>query len=173
MISLRGSVVRVYLPPDANSLLSVAEHCLRSRNYVNLIVTDKQPHLQYLDLDEAREHAAAGASVWDVGEHSAGRASPMSILASIGDVPTLEALAAAALLRERVPELAAALRQRRRPDATRRRRRPPARAARATTSSNCSDATTTSSSRSTATPGRSTSSFTAAAIRPVPRPRLS
>ncbi|HEX5954414.1 MAG TPA: phosphoketolase family protein [Solirubrobacterales bacterium] len=104
MISLRGSVVRVYLPPDANTLLSVAEHCFASRDYVNLIVADKQDHLQYLDLDEAREHAAAGASEWAW----AGTADddPDVILASIGDVPTVEALAAAALLRERVPELA-------------------------------------------------------------------
>jgi xylulose-5-phosphate/fructose-6-phosphate phosphoketolase len=103
MISLRGSVVRIYLPPDANTLLSVAEHCFRSRGYVNLIVADKQNHLQYLDLDAARRHAAAGASVWDwagTEEHE-----PDVVLASIGDVPTLEALAAAALLREWVPGL--------------------------------------------------------------------
>ena len=104
MISLRGSVVRVYLPPDANTLLSVAEHCLDSRNYLNLIVADKQSHLQYLDLTEARAHAAAGISVWDWAG-TAPEEQPDVILASIGDVPTLEALAAAALLRERVPEL--------------------------------------------------------------------
>jgi xylulose-5-phosphate/fructose-6-phosphate phosphoketolase len=103
MISLRGSVVRIYLPPDANTLLSVAEHCFSSRGYLNLIVADKQSHLQYLDIDAAREHAAAGASIWEW----AGTAvdSPDVVLASIGDVPTMEALAAAALLRERVPEL--------------------------------------------------------------------
>ena len=104
MISLRGSVVRVYLPPDANTLLSVAEHCLDSTDYVNLIVADKQRHLQYLDMDAARRHAAKGISVWDWAG-TAGEGEPDVILASIGDVPTLEALAAAALLRERVPDL--------------------------------------------------------------------
>jgi xylulose-5-phosphate/fructose-6-phosphate phosphoketolase len=99
MISLRGSVVRVYLPPDANTLLSVADHCFRSRDYVNLIVADKQAHLQYLDAE-----AAAGISEWEwastaVGEH------PDIVLTSVGDVPTLEALAAASVLREYVPEL--------------------------------------------------------------------
>jgi xylulose-5-phosphate/fructose-6-phosphate phosphoketolase len=103
MISLRGSVVRVYLPPDANTLLSVAEHCFASRDYLNLIVIDKQNHLQYLDLPAAREHAAAGASVWDWAGTEHGEVDV--ILASIGDVPTLEALAAAALLREHVPDL--------------------------------------------------------------------
>jgi xylulose-5-phosphate/fructose-6-phosphate phosphoketolase len=103
MISLRGSVVRIYLPPDANSLLSVADHCFSSRNYVNLIVADKQSHLQYLDMDAARDHAAAGASIWHWA--SSGDPEPDVILASIGDVPTMEALAAAALLREFVPEL--------------------------------------------------------------------
>jgi xylulose-5-phosphate/fructose-6-phosphate phosphoketolase len=104
MISLRGSVVRVYLPPDANTLLSVAEHCLDSTDYVNLIVADKQRHLQYLDMDAARRHAAKGISVWDWAG-TAGGEDPDVILGSIGDVPTLEALAAAALLRERVPDL--------------------------------------------------------------------
>jgi xylulose-5-phosphate/fructose-6-phosphate phosphoketolase len=103
MISLRGSVVRIYLPPDANTLLSVAEHCFRSGGYVNLIVADKQNHLQYLDLDAARRHAAAGAAVWDWAGTE--EREPDVVLASIGDVPTLEALAAAALLREWVPGL--------------------------------------------------------------------
>jgi xylulose-5-phosphate/fructose-6-phosphate phosphoketolase len=103
MISLRGEIVRVYFPPDANTLLSVAEHCWRSRDYVNLIVIDKQPHLQYLDLAAARAHAAAGVSIWDWA--SAGEDEPDVVLASIGDVPTMEALAAAAILREMVPEL--------------------------------------------------------------------
>ena len=65
MLSKQGTVARIYLPPDANCLLSVADHCFRSRNYVNLIVIDKQPQLQWLDLDAAREHCARGASVWD------------------------------------------------------------------------------------------------------------
>jgi xylulose-5-phosphate/fructose-6-phosphate phosphoketolase len=104
MISLRGSVVRIYLPPDANTLLSVADHCLRSRNYLNLIVVDKQRHLQYLDLPAAREHAAAGASVWEwAGTET--KEGPDVILACLGDVPTMETLAAAAILRKYAPEL--------------------------------------------------------------------
>ena len=105
MISLRGSVVRIYLPPDANTLLAVADHCLRSRNYVNLIVVDKQRHLQYLDLEEARSHCQAGASIWDwAGRH--GDRDPDVVMACAGDVPTMETLAAASLLRQWVPELA-------------------------------------------------------------------
>ena len=104
MISMSGSVARIYLPPDANCLLSVADHCLRSRDYVNLIVIDKQLELQYLDLAAAKAHCAAGASVWrwagtDDGED------PDVVLACAGDIPTLEALAAAALLRRHVPHL--------------------------------------------------------------------
>jgi xylulose-5-phosphate/fructose-6-phosphate phosphoketolase len=105
MISLRGSIVRIYLPPDANTLLAVADHCLRSRNYLNLIVVDKQRHLQYLGLEEARDHCAAGAAMWDwAGRH--GDREPDVVLACAGDVPTMETLAAASLLREWVPELA-------------------------------------------------------------------
>jgi xylulose-5-phosphate/fructose-6-phosphate phosphoketolase len=104
MISLRGSVVRVYLPPDANSLLAVAEHCLGSRNYLNLIVVDKQRHLQYLDLEEARAHAAAGASAWSWASSDDGH-EPDVVLACVGDVPTMETLAAAAVLREHTPDL--------------------------------------------------------------------
>jgi xylulose-5-phosphate/fructose-6-phosphate phosphoketolase len=105
MISLRGSVVRIYLPPDANTLLAVADHCLRSRNYVNLIVVDKQRHLQYLDLEEARSHCQAGASIWDwAGRH--GDRDPDVVMACAGDVPTMETLAAASLLRQWMPELA-------------------------------------------------------------------
>jgi xylulose-5-phosphate/fructose-6-phosphate phosphoketolase len=104
MISLKGSVVRVYLPPDSNCLLSVADHCLRSRDYTNLIVVDKQEHLQYLDMDSARVHCAEGAATWDWAS-TCGEEEPDVVLACIGDVPTLETLAAAALLRERVPEL--------------------------------------------------------------------
>jgi xylulose-5-phosphate/fructose-6-phosphate phosphoketolase len=105
MISLSGSVVRVYLPPDANCLLWTAEHCLRSRDYVNLMVIDKQPELQYLDADAAREHCARGASAWDWAGNAIGREAADVVLACIGDVPTQETIAAAALLREYVPEL--------------------------------------------------------------------
>jgi len=104
MISMSGFVVRVYLPPDANSLLSVANHCLRSRDYVNLIVIDKQPELQYLDMPAADDHCARGASVWEwASSERAGE--PDVVMACAGDVPTLEALAATAILRERVPDL--------------------------------------------------------------------
>jgi xylulose-5-phosphate/fructose-6-phosphate phosphoketolase len=104
MISLRGSVVRVYFPPDSNALLSVAEHCLASRNYVNLIVVDKQHHLQYLTLEEAKSQSSAGASAWDWAGTETGGDLDL-VLACIGDVPTMETLGAAALLRAHVPEL--------------------------------------------------------------------
>ncbi len=104
MISLRGEVVRVYFPPDANSLLSVADHCLRSRNYVNLIVQDKQPQLQYLSFADACAHAAAGASRWDWASSDDGPTADI-VLGCAGDVPTQEALAAAWLLRRHTPDL--------------------------------------------------------------------
>ena len=104
MISMSGTVVRVYLPPDANCLLSVADHCFRSRNYVNLIVIDKQPELQYLDIDAAREHCARGASIWQWASN-AGSEEPDIVMACAGDVPTLETLAATDLLRTHVPTL--------------------------------------------------------------------
>jgi xylulose-5-phosphate/fructose-6-phosphate phosphoketolase len=104
IISKKGSVVRVYLPPDANCLLSVANHCLRSKNYVNLIIIDKQPQLQWLDLAAAKEHAARGASVWTWAS-SANHADPDIVLAAAGDVPTLETIAAAWWLRRKAPEL--------------------------------------------------------------------
>ncbi len=106
MISLRGSVVRIYLPPDANTLLAVAEHCLASTDYVNLIVVDKQRHLQYLDLAHGRAHAARGASTWTWAGTAHGDHPPDVVLAAAGDVPTQEILAAAQLLRDHVPELA-------------------------------------------------------------------
>jgi xylulose-5-phosphate/fructose-6-phosphate phosphoketolase len=104
MVSMSGDVVRVYLPPDANCLLSVADHCLRSRDYVNLIVIDKQPELQYLDIDAARAHCARGASVWDWAS-APFEGEPDIVMACAGDIPTLEALAATALLREWLPAL--------------------------------------------------------------------
>jgi xylulose-5-phosphate/fructose-6-phosphate phosphoketolase len=100
----KPEIVRAYFPPDANTLLSVADHCLRSRNYVNIIVAGKQPELQWLDMDAAIEHCAAGIGVWkwasndDDGE-------PDAVLACAGDVPTLEILAAVSLLRKHVPSL--------------------------------------------------------------------
>jgi xylulose-5-phosphate/fructose-6-phosphate phosphoketolase len=104
MLSKRGTVSRIYLPPDANCLLSVADHCLRSKNYVNLIVADKQPHLQYLDIEEAARHCARGASVWDWAGNG-DQANPDVVLAAAGDVPTMEILAAAEWLRTNAPGL--------------------------------------------------------------------
>jgi xylulose-5-phosphate/fructose-6-phosphate phosphoketolase len=104
VLALKGTVTRVYLPPDANCLLSVADHCLRSRDYVNLIVIDKQPQLQYLDMAAARAHCARGASIWGWASTDAHQ-DPDVVLAGAGDIPTQEALAAAALLREFLPHL--------------------------------------------------------------------
>ncbi len=104
MLSKRGTVARIYLPPDANCLLAVADHCFRSRNYVNLIVIDKQPQLQWLSMDEAREHAVRGASKWSWASTD-GDETPDVVLACAGDTPTLETVAAAWLLRHYVPEL--------------------------------------------------------------------
>jgi len=104
VVNKKADVVRVYLPPDANCLLSVTDHCLRSRNYVNVIVAGKQPALQYLSMDDAVEHCAAGIGVWDwAGNEDGGL--PDVVMACAGDVPTMETLAAVELLREHVPGL--------------------------------------------------------------------
>ncbi len=113
MLALSSEVVRIYLPPDSNCLLAAADHALRSRNYVNLLVVDKQPHPQFLGLADAREHAAAGASIWEWAGTETHAAidddlpdeSPDIVLACVGDVPTEEILAAAWLLRRHVPYL--------------------------------------------------------------------
>jgi len=97
-------VTRIYMPPDANCLLSVADHCLRSVDYYNVIVADKQPHLAYLDMDEAIVHCTKGIGIWDWASTDAG-AEPDAVLACAGDIPTMEALAAAAILRQKFPEL--------------------------------------------------------------------
>lgn len=99
-----AAVTRIYLPPDANCLLSVADHCLRSTNYVNVIVSDKQPHLVYLDMEEAVTHCTKGVGIWDWASNDAG-SEPDVVMASAGDVMTQEALAAVAILREHFPEL--------------------------------------------------------------------
>jgi xylulose-5-phosphate/fructose-6-phosphate phosphoketolase len=104
MLSKRGTVARIYLPPDANCLLSVTDHCLRSRNYVNLIVQDKQPQLQYLNMDDAIAHCTVGASIWEWAGNDQGY-EPDCVLAAAGDIPTMELLAAAQWLHERIPEL--------------------------------------------------------------------
>jgi len=97
-------VVRIYLPPDANCLLSVADHCLRSTNYVNVIVADKQVHLQYLDMDAAITHCTKGAGIWNWASNDQG-AEPDVVMASCGDLPTMESLAATALLRQHLPDV--------------------------------------------------------------------
>ena len=104
VVNKKADVVRVYLPPDANTLLAVADHCLRSRNYVNVIVAGKQPALQWLDIDAAIAHCETGLGVWEWASTDGGR-DPHVVMACAGDVPTLEALAATALLREHLPFL--------------------------------------------------------------------
>ena len=98
------SVTRIYLPPDANCLLSVADHCLCSSNYVNVIVADKQPHLSYLDMDAAIKHCTKGAGIWQWAS-SDQDSEPDLVMASCGDIATMEALAATAMLRQHFPEL--------------------------------------------------------------------
>jgi xylulose-5-phosphate/fructose-6-phosphate phosphoketolase len=97
-------VTRIYLPPDANCLLSVTDHCLRSTNYVNVIVCDKQYHLQYLSIAEAIRHCTKGIGIWEWASNDQG-SKPDVFIAAAGDIPTMEALAAVALLREHFPEL--------------------------------------------------------------------
>jgi len=104
VLNVKGTVARIYVPPDANCLLSVADHCFRSRNYVNLIVIDKQPQLQWLDMDAAVKHCAAGASIWAWASNDQG-SEPDVLLASAGDIATLEVVAAAWLLRKHAPSL--------------------------------------------------------------------
>ncbi|OBI74796.1 phosphoketolase [Mycobacterium sp. E740] len=99
----RPEVVRVYLPPDANTLLSVADHCLRSRQYINVIVAGKQPALTYLDMDDAIAHCTRGLGIWQWASNTTGE--PDVVLACAGDIPTLETVAAADILRRRLPEL--------------------------------------------------------------------
>lgn len=104
VITTRGNIGRVYLhPPDANSLLSVADHCFRSRSYVNVIVVDKQPQLQWMTIDEAVEHCARGAGVWEWAGTDDGSADPDIVLACAGDVVTMETIAAAEILKKHMP----------------------------------------------------------------------
>jgi xylulose-5-phosphate/fructose-6-phosphate phosphoketolase len=104
VVNKKAEIIRVYLPPDANCLLSVADHCLRSRHYVNVIVAGKQPALDYLTMDEAIAHCARGIGIWEWASNGDGE--PDVVLACAGDVPTLETVAAAAILRRELPELA-------------------------------------------------------------------
>jgi xylulose-5-phosphate/fructose-6-phosphate phosphoketolase len=103
VMNKKASVVRVYLPPDANTLLSVADHCLRSRDYVNVIVAGKQPAPTWLNMDDAARHCARGLGIWDWASNDGG--DPDVVLAAAGDVPTLEILGAADLLRQHLPDL--------------------------------------------------------------------
>ncbi len=104
VVNKSARVCRIYLPPDANCLLSVADHCLRSENYVNVIVADKQSHLQYLDMDAAIIHCTKGIGIWRHASNDEG-VEPDVVMCSAGDIPTLEALAATALLRAEFPDL--------------------------------------------------------------------
>jgi xylulose-5-phosphate/fructose-6-phosphate phosphoketolase len=104
VVNKKADIVRVYLPPDANTLLSVVDHCLRSRNYVNVIVAGKQPALQWLDMESAVKHCTEGIGIWTWASNDEG-VSPDAVLACCGDVPTLETLAAVDLLRRHVPDL--------------------------------------------------------------------
>jgi xylulose-5-phosphate/fructose-6-phosphate phosphoketolase len=109
LVNKKAAIVRVYLPPDANTLLSVADHCLRSRQYINLIVAGKQPALSYLGIEAAVAHCTRGLGIWEWASNDTSDGAtglPDVVLACAGDVPTLETLAAAALLREHLPTLA-------------------------------------------------------------------
>ena len=104
VMNKKADITRVYLPPDANTLLSVTDHCLRSRNYVNVIVAGKQPELQWLDMDAAIKHCTAGLGIWEWASNDKG-GNPDVVMACCGDVPTLETLAAVEILRQNFPEL--------------------------------------------------------------------
>ncbi|HMI21928.1 MAG TPA: phosphoketolase family protein [Gaiellaceae bacterium] len=104
VVNKKAEVIRVYLPPDANTLLSVADHCLRSHHYVNVIVAGKQPSLNYLPMDDAIVHCTRGVGIWEWASNDE-QGEPDVVLGCCGDIPTLETVAAAALLREHLPEL--------------------------------------------------------------------
>jgi xylulose-5-phosphate/fructose-6-phosphate phosphoketolase len=104
IVNKKAEVIRVYLPPDANTLLSVTDHCLRSRNYVNLVVAGKQPAPQWLTMDEAIKHCTAGIGIWEWASNDQG-GEPDVVMACCGDVPTLETLAAVEQLHKHLPEL--------------------------------------------------------------------
>lgn len=103
-VNKKADIIRVYLPPDANTLLSVGDHCLRSRNYINIIVAGKQPAPQWLTMDQAIKHCTAGVGIWDWASNDQG-SEPDVVMACAGDVPTLETLAAVSILREQLPDL--------------------------------------------------------------------
>jgi len=105
VVNKKAEIIRVYLPPDANCLLSVADHCLRSRHYVNVIVAGKQPALNYLSMEDAIVHCTRGAGIWDWASNDDDDGEPDVVMACCGDVPTLETLAAVSILRESLPDL--------------------------------------------------------------------
>jgi xylulose-5-phosphate/fructose-6-phosphate phosphoketolase len=104
VVNKKAEIIRIYLPPDANTLLSVIDHCLKSRHYVNVIVTGKQPALQYLDMDAAVKHCTAGLGIWEWASNDQG-SEPDVVLACAGDIPTLETLAAVDILKKDFPDL--------------------------------------------------------------------
>ena len=104
VVNKKADIIRVYLPPDANTLLSVTDHCLRSRDYVNVIVAGKQPALQWMDIDSAVKHCTAGLGIWEWASNDKGE-EPDVVMACCGDVPTLETLAAVEILRKNFPKL--------------------------------------------------------------------
>ena len=104
VVNKKAEIIRVYLPPDANCLLSVADHCLRSRHYVNVIVAGKQPALNYLTMDQAIAHCTRGIGIWEWASNDEGQ-EPDVVMACAGDIPTLETVAAASIVRERVPDV--------------------------------------------------------------------
>ncbi len=115
MVNKKAEIIRVYLPPDTNCLLSVADHCLRSRHYVNVIVAGKQPSLNYLAPEEAILHCTRGIGIWEWASNDDG--DPDVVMACCGDIPTLETLAAVDILRQRASHAADPRGQRGRPDA--------------------------------------------------------
>lgn len=104
VVNKKAGVIRVYLPPDANTLLSVTDHCLRSRDYVNVIIAGKQPALQYLDMEKAIQHCTKGVGIWEWASNDQG-SEPDVVMACAGDIPTLETLAAVDIMRQNFPEL--------------------------------------------------------------------
>ena len=103
-VNKKADVIRVYLPPDANTLLTVMDHCLRSRNFINVVVAGKQPELQWLNMDAAIKHCSAGIGIWEWASNDIG-CEPDVVMACAGDVPTLETLAAVSILRQQIPDL--------------------------------------------------------------------
>ncbi len=140
VVNKKSDVIRVYLPPDANTLLSVADHCLRSRQYVNVIVAGKQPALQYLTMDEAVVHCTKGIGIWDWASTDDG-GEPDVVMGCAGDVPTMEALAACRPPARLLPGHPDPVRQRGGPDAAAGRRASTRTACRTPTSTRCSPRT--------------------------------